>query len=73
MIIPSKFIPLKDSVIGKLAYLFVEAKQIGVHDLYEAVSEKFDGVDQFMYALDVLYVLNKIDIDFEKGVVVYVD
>lgn len=72
MIVPSKFIPLKDSVIGKLSYLFVKDKQIGVHELYEIVSEKFDGVDQFIYALDVLYVLDKIDIDFEKGVIVYV-
>ena len=73
MIVPNKFIPLKDSVIGKLSYLFVKNKHIGVHQLYEIVSEKFDGVDQFIYALDVLYVLNKIEIDFKNGVVIYVD
>lgn len=73
MITPSKFIPLKDSVIGKLSYLLVNNNQISVHDLYEIVSDKFDGVDQFIYALDVLYVLNKINVDFEKGVVIYAD
>lgn len=73
MITPSKFIPLKDSVIGKLAFLRIEEKQIGVNDLYISVSDKFDGVDEFMYALDVLYLLNKIDIDFEKGIVIYAD
>lgn len=73
MITPSKFIPLKDSVIGKLSYLRIDEKQIGVHDLYISVSDKFGGVDEFMYALDVLYLLNKIDIDFKKGIVIYVD
>jgi hypothetical protein len=73
MIVPSKFIPLKDSVIGKLSYLFVGRGQINVRELYDAVSEVFDGVDQFLYALDVLYVLNRIDIDFEKGLIVYAD
>lgn len=73
MITPSKFIPLKDSAIGKLSYLRIGVKQIGVHDLYISVADKFDGVDQFMYTLDVLYVLNKINIDFQKGIVVYAD
>jgi hypothetical protein len=72
MITPSKFISFKDSSIGKLSFLIVGAEQIAIRDLYHEVEEKFDGVEDFMCALDVLYILNKITIDFERGIISYV-
>lgn len=73
MITPSKFISFKHSIIGKISFLRVAKKEIGIHELYDSVAEKFDGIDEFIYALDVLYALNKIKIDFTKGIVIYAD
>ncbi|MDQ1925161.1 ABC-three component system middle component 7 [Massilia pseudoviolaceinigra] len=73
MITPSKFISFKQSIIGKIYHLHIDRKSIGIRELFVLVGEKFDGLDEFIYALDVLYVLNTIDIDFSKGLITYVD
>lgn len=73
MITPSKFIPFKQSIIGKVHHLRIDRTNIGIRELFALVGEKFDGLDEFIYAIDVLYVLNKIDIDFSKGLITYVD
>lgn len=64
MIIPNKFIPFDESVISKLEVILRE-----IHDeeellhLYHKVERNFTGIDQFLYALDVLYALDRIIID----------
>lgn len=73
MITPSKFIPFKQSIIGKINYLRIGRKSVEIPELFAIVGEKFGGIDEFIYALDVLYVLDKIEIDFAKGVITYVD
>jgi hypothetical protein len=55
MIVPNKFIPFDDSVLAKLpAILERKPSSIGVRELYRAVESTFDGVDQFLLAIDVL-------------------
>jgi hypothetical protein len=73
MITPSKFIPFKQSIIGKIHYLRINKKAISIHELYADVGDKFGGLDEFIYAIDVLYVLNKLNVDFSKGLITYVD
>lgn len=73
MITPSKFIPFRQSIIGKIHYLRIDRKQIGIRELFSLVGDKFDDLDEFIYALDVLYVLDKIETDFAKGLVIYAD
>ncbi|MYN13524.1 hypothetical protein GSY71_10295 [Pusillimonas sp. TS35] len=73
MITPNKFISFEQSVLSKLPSLLVDKSRIGIHELYSEVADRFESVDQFMLALDVLYILNKIDIDFHSGVVSYAD
>lgn len=73
MITPSKFIPFKQSIIGKIHFLRIDGTHIGIRELFVLVGDKFNGLDEFIYALDVLYVLNKIDIDFSKGLITYAD
>jgi hypothetical protein len=73
MITPSKFISFEQSILSKLPALLVEKNQIGIHDLYGAVADRFESVDQFIFALDVLYVLDKVNVDFDSGVVSYAD
>lgn len=73
MITPNKFISFDQSVLAKLPAMLVDEKTIGIHDLYTKVSNVFENVDEFMYALDVLYVLNKVNVDFDLKTVTYAD
>lgn len=73
MITPNKFISFDQSVLAKLPAMLINAKTIGIHDLYAKVSSSFENVDEFMYALDVLYILDKVDVDFDLKTVTYVN
>ncbi len=46
---------------------------VQISDLYEEVQDQFKGVDEFIFALDVLFILNQISVDFSTGVIRYVD
>jgi hypothetical protein len=72
MIIPSKFTSFGESALGKITELLdYGTAEIKITVLYHLKSDKFECIDHFLYALDVLYVLGKIDIDLDKKVVVY--
>ncbi|MCM2570565.1 MULTISPECIES: ABC-three component system middle component 7 [Alcaligenaceae] len=73
MITPNKFISFDQSVLAKLPAMLVDEKTISIHDLYTKVSNAFENVDEFMYALDVLYILNKVNVDFDLKTVTYAD
>lgn len=72
MIIPNKIIPFNETVISKLELILRE-----LHDeeelinLYHKVKRKFTGIDQFLYAIDVLYALDCISIDEPTRTVKY--
>jgi len=68
MIVPSKFIPLKSSILGKLPIICSLKGEQSVIDMYNSNASDFDGIDEFIYALDVLFVLGRVDIDFSTGV-----
>lgn len=68
MITPNKTIPLKSSVIYKYIYILEkDFESIYLVDLYRDIISKFDGVDEFLYSIDVLFLLNLVDVDFELG------
>lgn len=68
MITPNKTIPLKNSIIYKCIYILeVNFESIYLVDLYRDVVGRFDGIDDFLYSIDVLYLLNLVDVDFELG------
>lgn len=68
MITPNKTIPLKNSIIYKCIYILeVNFESIYLVDLYRDVVGRFDGIDEFLYSIDVLYLLNLVDVDFELG------
>ncbi|EEH69469.1 MULTISPECIES: ABC-three component system middle component 7 [Acinetobacter] len=70
MITPNKTISLKDSIIYKSIYIMEEKfEDIHISVLYNSVMSKFDGVDEFMYSIDTLYLLDLINFDFELGIV----
>jgi len=51
----------------------VDAETISILDLYALTADHFSAVDEFLYALDVLYILGKINVDFESESVEYVN
>lgn len=68
MITPSKTIPFKDSIVFKMTYILDEDfDDILLTKLYGITKKKFSGIDEFMYAIDVLYVLGKVEIDIDTG------
>lgn len=74
MITPNKFISFDESVLSKLdTILNIESDDIEIGRLYEMTHKKFDGVDQFIYAIDVLYILGRIEVDFATRTVKYVN
>jgi dynactin complex subunit len=44
-----------------------------IKELYFSTQNSFEEIDEFIYSLDVLYILNAIDVDFDKGVISYVE
>ncbi|PSU68279.1 hypothetical protein C9J22_17535 [Photobacterium phosphoreum] len=68
MITPNKATPLKESIIFKTTYVLdVEFESINIEELYKKTKNKFETINEFIYSLDVLYILNKIEIDFDTG------
>ena len=73
MITPNKVVSLDDSVIGRISWILRgDPKDCSVIDLFYRLSDRFESIDQFILALDVLFVLGRIDVDLEKKMVTYV-
>lgn len=70
MITPNKFIPLKESALGKvqLTYSLIDGEK-SVGDLYEANRSKYDSVEQYIYSIEILYLTNKIDFNELNGII----
>ena len=72
MIAPNKAIAVGESALGKAtSVLQAGTAPIDLLRLYESVASEFDGIDQFLLTLDVLYVLGRIDIDLATRTVTY--
>jgi len=39
--------------------------------LYRIVSNKFESIDQFLLAIDVLHVLGRIEVNFQTRTIIY--
>lgn len=73
MIYPNKHLRFEESILFKsLAILEASDESVGIHDLFGMTKNKFDNPDEFVYALDVLFILGMIEIDFETEIVNYV-
>jgi hypothetical protein len=68
MITPSKTIPFKDSITFKMTSILDEDfQEIALVDLYKKTKKKFKGIDEFIYSIDALYILGKLELDLELG------
>jgi len=75
MIYPNKNIRIEDSIIYKMiAVLEVQNdSEMNIHDLYSKIKNKFSNTDEFILSLDVLYVLDMIEVDFNTETIKYAD
>lgn len=74
MITPNKFISFDESILSKLNIILdLGFDEIEIGRLYKETYKKFDGVDQFIYAIDILYILGRIEVDFITRTVKYVN
>lgn len=73
MIYPNKHIRIEDSIIYKMiAILEVQSdSEMNIHDLHSKIKNKFSNTDEFILSLDVLYVLDMIEVDFNTETIKY--
>lgn len=73
MITPNKFIELDDSILAKLGIILEKkAREQDIRDLYRNVAHRFVTADDFLLALDVLYILERVNVDFSTATVSHV-
>lgn len=70
MIFPNKVIPIKQSILYRSTFIL---KELSIHsvplqpdNLYKNVDCHFDDINDFILALDLLYLVDSIDVT-EKG------
>ncbi|MFP3979358.1 ABC-three component system middle component 7 [Marinobacter sp. KMM 10035] len=74
MSFPSKFTSFDNSILAKISFLILEKVEvISLSELIHARLDKFEDISEFMLALDVLYVLGKIELEEGEGVIRYVN
>lgn len=75
MIVPNKVISFSESIIGKMPIILkcLSKEEMTVKELFFTTQDYFDEIDEFIYALDALFLLDAIKVDIDKGVVTYVN
>ena len=76
MILPNKIINFNESILSKLVYILdilSTEKSKPIRDLYIVVKDKFEDINQYIIALDVLFALEKINYNMEMKVIEYVE
>lgn len=75
MILPNKLISFQDCILAKTVYILekISDSDFSVIGLFEQVETHFEDLNEYMLALDVLYVLGKIEYNEELQVIQYVE
>jgi hypothetical protein len=74
MSFPNKFTSFDRSILAKISMLIIdEEDSISLSELIDLRLGKFEDISEFMLALDVLYVLGKIELDENQGMINYVN
>lgn len=72
MLVPNKTISLNESCLYRAALLLSKLKdEISVIELYQAEKRMFLDLSDFIYVLDLLFVLDKVVLDEDNGVIKY--
>lgn len=74
MSFPSKFTNFDSSILAKISMLMLDdVETISLSELIRIRLDKFEDISEFMLALDVLFVLKKIELEDDKGMIKYVN
>ena len=72
MITPNKVVPLSASVLGLLTHVLKAGPApTQLADLFQQVGDKFESIDQFLLTLDVLFLLDRLTVNFSTERIVY--
>lgn len=72
MIVPNKVISLEKSALGRIGHILALGPEPrDLLTLYRSVSDHFESADQFLVAMDILYVMGRIDLDPGARLVTY--
>lgn len=72
MITPNKVVALEGSALGLASVILEQGPQpVDILRLYHTVGDGFESIDHFLLTLAVLYVLGRLDVDFETRTVTY--
>jgi hypothetical protein len=73
MIYPNKNIRFQESIICKMISVLENRTKsiVNIHELYRETKSVFKNTDEFIVSLDVLYVLDMINVDFENENIEY--
>jgi len=70
----SKFTNFDKSILAKVSMLILDdVEYISLSELMANRLDKFEDISEFMLALDVLFVLEKIELEEDKGMIKYVN
>jgi len=73
-VLPNKVISIKNSILWKLPDIIKCIKENNnIIDVYHLVENKVDDINEFLYAIDILYLLEMIKVDEKKGTYIYVE
>jgi len=74
VITPSKTVRLSDSALGKATVVLEQGpERRDLITLYKDVADRFESIDEFILAIDLLYVLGRVDVDQPTRVLTYAD
>lgn len=70
MITPNKLISLAHSSLGQVDKIFnAFEERTSVTELYKKVKFSFESVDLFIYAIETLYLVDVLEVDFNTGMI----
>ncbi len=74
MILPNKLISFQECILAKTVHILdnINGYDFSIIELYRKVEKYFEDINEYMLALDVLYVLDKIEYDEGLQVIKYV-
>ena len=73
MITPNKVVSIEKSALGLVGVILDQGPDpLELVNLYQIVSKQFESIDQFLLAIDLLYVLGRIDVNFQTRTIYYV-
>lgn len=75
MILPNKLVSFQDCILAKTIYILekISDSDFSLIELYEQVETYFEDINEYMLALDVLYVLGKVQYNEELQVIQYAE